>query len=234
MIECYRVLIVEDDFRIAGINRSLIEQAQDFRVVGMSRSRAETLEWLAGHANQVDLVLLDVFLPDVEGLGLLWEIRRDYRELDIVMVTAAKEVDTVEEALRGGVFDFLIKPVESQRVCKMLERFRARRRLMAERKELSQDQLDQAMSSLYGAQQTTTARRGLPKGVDALTLDTVKTVLQERGEPMTASELAEKIGSSRSTARRYLEHLVSDGVVSAEQSYGEVGRPQRYYRWRAA
>lgn len=232
MTERYKVLIVEDDFRIAGINRSFVEQAADFVVVGMARSRAEALAWLAAHPGEVDLILLDVFLPDVEGLGLLWDIRRDYRDIDIVMVTAAREVDTVEEALRGGVFDFLIKPVENQRVQKMLERFRARRQLAEARTELSQDQLDQAMSSLYGGAPQQAARRVLPKGIDSLTLDTVVDVLRRHEGPLTASELAGQIGSSRSTARRYLEHLVGEQRVSAEQSYGEVGRPQRHYRLR--
>jgi CitB family two-component system response regulator CitT len=231
MAEGYRVLIVEDDFRIAGINRSFVEQAADFNVVGMTRSRAETLDWLAANPGGVDLILLDVFLPDVEGLGLLWDIRRDYRDIDIVMVTAAREVETVEEALRGGVFDFLIKPVENQRVQKMLERFRARRQLAGVRTELSQDQLDEAMSSLYGGN-SQTRRRVLPKGIDGLTLETVMEVLRRHDGPLTASELAGHIGSSRSTARRYLEHLVGEQLVNAEQSYGEVGRPQRHYRLR--
>ncbi|HRQ58973.1 MAG TPA: response regulator [Azoarcus taiwanensis] len=231
MTEGYRVLIVEDDFRIASINRSFVEQATDFRVVGMTRSRAETLDWLRDNPGAADLILLDVFLPDVEGLGLLWDIRRDYRDIDIVMVTAAREVETVEEALRGGVFDFLIKPVEKQRVQKMLDRFRARRQLVEVAVELSQDQLDEAMSSLYGGARQT-RRRALPKGIDALTLETVLEVLRAQKDPLTASDLAERIGSSRSTARRYLEHLVGEQLVSAEQHYGEIGRPQRHYRLR--
>ncbi len=231
MPERYKVLIVEDDFRIAGINRSFVEQAPDFSVVGMTRSRAETLAWLGEHPGGVDLMLLDVYLPDVEGLALLWEIRRDYRDVDIVMVTAAKEVETVEEALRGGVFDFLIKPVENARVQKMLGRFRGRRQLSEGRRELSQEQLDSALSSLYGAAgDNRPRRRMLPKGIDALTLDTVLEVLRRCAHPVTASDLACQIGSSRSTARRYLEHLVGERLVSAEQSYGEVGRPQRHYR----
>ncbi|HVL76740.1 MAG TPA: response regulator [Noviherbaspirillum sp.] len=231
MAEPYRVLIVEDDFRIADINRSFVEQAEDFTVVGMARSRAEALAWFDAHPGGVDLLLLDVFLPDVEGLALLWEIRRRHRDLDIVMVTAAREVETVEEALRGGVFDFLIKPVEATRVQKMLARFRSRRQLADGRRELSQEQLDHALSSLY-ASPGASARRALPKGIDALTLDTVLEVLRQCEGALTATELAGRIGSSRSTARRYLEHLVGEQLVSAEQSYGDVGRPQRQYRLR--
>lgn len=230
MAEAYKVLIIEDDFRIAGINRSFVEQASDFAVVGMARSRAEALAWLAAHPAGVDLILLDVYLPDVEGLALLWEIRRDYRHIDIVMVTAAKEVETVEEALRGGVFDFLIKPVENTRVQKMLNLFRARRQLAEGAREINQEQLDHALSSLYGGvEDASSRRRTLPKGIDGLTLDTVLDVLQREKSALTASDLAARIGSSRSTARRYLEHLVGERLVTAEQSYGEVGRPQRHY-----
>lgn len=230
MPEAYRVLIVEDDFRIAAINRSFVEQNADFAVVGMTRSRAETLAWLEANAD-VDLLLLDAYLPDVEGLALLWEVRRLYRAIDIVMVTAAKEVETVEEALRGGVFDFLIKPVENERVQKMLNRFRMRRQLIDGRRELDQELLDRALSSPYGTdERAAPSRRVLPKGIDALTLDTVLEVMRRCDHPLTASDLATQIGSSRSTARRYLEHLVGQRLVGAEQSYGEVGRPQRHYR----
>ncbi|MDV7396502.1 response regulator, partial [Arthrospira platensis SPKY1] len=130
--------IVEDDFRIAQIHQQLVERNPRFSVVQSCRGGADALDWLAEHPQDVDLVFLDVYLPDVEGLSLLWELRRHHRQLDIVMLTAAKEVDTVEEALRAGVFDFLIKPIQVERLQNTLERFLSRRLMSAQQREFSQ------------------------------------------------------------------------------------------------
>lgn len=224
----YRVLIVEDDFRIAQIHQQLVEQHPRFSVVQSCRGGVDALDWLAAHPQAVDLVFLDVYLPDVEGLSLLWELRRHHRQLDIVMLTAAKEVDTVEEALRAGVFDFLIKPIQVERLQNTLERFLSRRLMSAQQREFSQEQLDQALSG--PTSQAPIARRVLPKGVDALSLQTMVQALERAHRPLSASELAEQTGTSRSTARRYLEYLVGSGVAVVAQSYGEVGRPQRLYQ----
>jgi CitB family two-component system response regulator CitT len=223
----YRVLIVEDDFRIAQINAAMLESHGHFQVVGSCRSGAEAMAWLQANGQAVDLALLDVYLPDVEGLSLLWEVRRECRHLDIVMVTAAKEVETVEEALRAGVFDFLIKPVQANRMQAMLERF-LQRRAMGRQRELDQRQLDEALSTAVPEDRT----RTLPKGVDPLSLETIVQALSLATSPLTASEMAERTGTSRSTARRYLEYLVGTGQVGVAAAYGEVGRPQRLYQLR--
>jgi len=227
-IRPYRVLVVEDDFRIAQINAAMVEHHPRFQVAGSCRSGADALAWLDRHGQDVDLALLDVYLPDVEGLSLLWEVRRLCRHLDIVMVTAAKEVDTVEEALRAGVFDFLIKPVHAQRMQAMLDRF-LQRRAMGRRREIDQKQLDEALSATLPEDRT----RTLPKGVDPISLETIVQALSLATTPLTASDLAERTGTSRSTARRYLEYLVGTGQVGVAAAYGEVGRPQRLYQLRA-
>lgn len=223
----YRVLIVEDDFRIAQINSAMVEQHSRFQVVGSCRSGAEALAWLQVHGQDVDLALLDVYLPDVEGLSLLWEFRRLYRNLHIVMVTAAKEGDTVEEALRAGLFDFLIKPVQATRMQAMLDRF-LQRRAMGGQREFDQKQLDEALSAAVPRSST----RTFPKGVDPISLQIILQALSLATDPLTASELAERTGTSRSTARRYLEYLVGSGQVGVAAAYGEVGRPQRQYHLR--
>jgi two-component system, CitB family, response regulator CitT len=226
------ILIIEDDFRIAEIHRVFIEQSEGFRVVGMARSGAEARARLADQASEIDLVLLDAYLPDVEGLELLWLLRRDYRHIDVVMVTAAREVETIGEALRGGVFDYLIKPTESLRMAEMLERFRRERTALAARGEMSQEELDRALSRRRpgGAGNEAATSRALPKGIDRLTLAAVSRALADAESPLTAMETARLIGASRSTARRYLEFLVSVQVARAELGYGDVGRPERRYR----
>lgn len=228
----YGILIVEDDFRVADINRSFIEQSEGFEVVGMAKTGAEALAILASEGERIQLVLLDAYIPDVEGLELLWEIRRRHARLDIVMITAAKEVGTIAEALRGGVFDYLIKPTESARMAQMLSRFRQERAALERKAEMSQEELDQALTRLRPmTESSSTASRGtLPKGIDKLTLNTVISALENVENSATAMQVSVATGVSRSTARRYLEFLVSVDVACAELGYGDVGRPERRYR----
>lgn len=228
--EEYGILIVEDDFRIAEIHRTIIEQSEGFCVVGMARSGSEARALMAQHAGAIQLVLLDAYLPDVEGLELLWALRRDHVHVDIVMITAAREVDTISEALRGGIFDYLIKPVEAARMAHTLDRFRRERRALASHHELSQEELDRVLARLRPEGAPGSTARALPKGIDRLTLREVVATLDSTGDPMAAMEVARAMGASRSTARRYLEFLVSVQVVGAELGYGDVGRPERRYR----
>ncbi|MGP9685393.1 response regulator [Halomonas sp. AOP25-F1-15] len=228
----YGILVIEDDFRIADIHKAFIEQSDGFYVVGMARNGSEAKALMAQYADDIHLILLDAYLPDVEGLELLWAIRRDYVHVDIVMVTAAREVETISEALRGGVFDYLIKPIEAARMSQMLIRFRREREVLANYAELSQDELDHVLARLQpsGAGRSSQKTRVLPKGIDRLTLRAVVAALQASSQPQAAMQVAREMGTSRSTARRYLEFLVSVQLVNAELGYGDVGRPERRYR----
>ena len=230
----YGILVVEDDFRIADIHRAFIEQSDGFYVVGMARNGSEAKALMAEYAASIQLILLDAFLPDVEGLELLWAIRRDHVHVDIVMVTAAREVETISEALRGGVFDYLIKPIEAARMTQMLTRFRREREALANRVEMSQDELDHVLARLKPGEtpraKTQTLSQALPKGIDRLTLRRVIDSLAGAPDSLTAMQMARIMGASRSTARRYLEFLVAEQAVSAELGYGDVGRPERRYR----
>ena len=230
----YGILVVEDDFRIADIHRAFIEQSDGFYVVGMARNGSEAKALMAEHAASIQLILLDAYLPDVEGLELLWAIRRDHVHVDIVMVTAAREVETISEALRGGVFDYLIKPIEAARMTQMLTRFRREREALANRAEMNQDELDHVLARLKPGEtpraKTQTLSQALPKGIDRLTLRRVIDSLAAAPDSLTAMQIARIMGASRSTARRYLEFLVAEQAVSAELGYGDVGRPERRYR----
>ena len=230
----YGILVVEDDFRIADIHRAFIEQSDGFYVVGMARNGSEAKAIMAEQAASIHLILLDAYLPDVEGLELLWAIRRDYVHVDIVMVTAAREVETISEALRGGVFDYLIKPIEAVRMTQMLTRFRREREALANRAEMNQDELDSVLARLKPGEplraKSQTLSQALPKGIDRLTLRRVIDALADAPDSLTAMQMARIMGASRSTARRYLEFLVAEQAVSAELGYGDVGRPERRYR----
>ncbi|SDX99782.1 two-component system, CitB family, response regulator CitT [Evansella caseinilytica] len=225
---CYNVLIVEDDFRIANINKQFVEKVNGFQVVGMTNSGAETLRFLEKADFPLDLILLDVYIPDVNGLELMWDIRKSYHDMDIVMITAAQEMETIEQTFRGGIFDYIIKPVDFKRLKQTLERYVEKRKRLDNKQKMTQEELD----TLRGISATPgkTPDVPLPKGIDQLTLERVISAVEERGKDgFTAAEVGKQIGASRSTARRYLEYLVSTKRVKAELIYGDVGRPERRY-----
>lgn len=228
MSETYHVLIVEDDFRIANIHQQYIEKNNAFTVDAAVKTGSEALAYLQ-HADRLpNLILLDVYIPDVEGLDLFWELRNTYRNTDILLVTAANEAEMVQEAIRGGVFDYIIKPADRKRFEVTLARYQAKRQLFASVETLSQEEIDAHLFSLPDFKQADESK--LPKGIDAITLQEISERLKsEFTEGITAAELSEKIGTSRSTARRYLEYLVSIKKIETKLKYGTVGRPERKY-----
>ncbi|MBY0221501.1 response regulator [Sporosarcina aquimarina] len=230
MIKTWQVVIVEDDFRVAEINRRFVEQVSGFNVLAELRTAAETLHYLQQAEQLPDLILLDVYIPDSPGLELFWRLRKDFPSIAIILVTAAKETVTVEAALQGGVFDFLIKPVDFDRFNKTFTRYRKQKVLLASKKEVNQEELDRLLfGSGLRADKSITAD-GLPKGIDRLTLERIEEISEHSSaEGINAFDAGEAAGVSRSTARRYLEYLVSVGKVKAQLQYGDVGRPERTY-----
>lgn len=222
------VLIVEDDPRIAEINRRFAEKVEGFAVVGTAITGEEAKEWL--DVLRPQLVLLDVYLPDMKGTDLVWHIRQHHRDTDIILITAAGEVEVVQDALRGGVVDYIVKPLVFERFRRSLERYREHRRRLDESREMDQEQIDRLWNRTASEPAGETRfRSAMPKGIDPITLRKIKTVLDRKSDGLTAEEVAQEIGASRSTARRYLEYLVSTRTLRADLSYGTVGRPERRY-----
>lgn len=229
----FLVLIVEDDFRIANITSEFVSQFNGFSVVGTAKTGEEALEYLKASNPIPDLILLDVYIPDVKGLDLFWSIRKMYRHIDIIMVTATKEVATIEETLRGGIFDYIVKPVDFSRLESTFKRYSEQRNLFASKKNMEQEEID-VLTRLHESESRGVANlsqdKPLPKGIDYITLDKVRDiVLSTNLAGITAVEVSQKIGASRSTARRYLEYMTSMKELEAKLIYGEVGRPERRY-----
>ncbi|SEM72855.1 two-component system, CitB family, response regulator CitT [Mesobacillus persicus] len=232
MTEIYSVLIIEDDFRVAEVNRQYVEKVEGFTVQHVASSGKEALTYLKGAKTIPDLILLDVYIPDVEGLDLLWQIRTSYRQIDLIVVTAAKEVGIIQEALRGGIFDYIVKPFDHVRFEQTLMRYQDFRQHLDANKELSQEEIDFIKGnkeSLRSISASTTNSHH-PKGIDPITLNEITTLFEEKKvEEITAVELSTEIGASRSTARRYLEYLVLTNKIETKLIYGSVGRPERKY-----
>lgn len=226
----FNVLIVEDDFRVAAINEEQIEKIEGFHVVHIANNTAEAIAFLDDGSDMLDIILLDVYIPDSPSLQLFWQLRKDYPLIDIVMITAATETKTITEVLHGGIFDYLIKPVDFERFEQTFVRYRTLKFILSKKKELSQIEFDTLFQTTERRVNREESKDGLPKGIDKLTLDRIESVLQQSAvEGMTAVDVGEASGVSRSTARRYLEYLLVVERAKALLNYGDVGRPERTY-----
>lgn len=219
-----RTLVVDDDYMSASIHRSYAERIGGFEVVGEAHTGAEALELV--DRLQPDLVLLDIYLPDISGLEVIRRLRQEARPVDVLAVTAAKDVDTLRAAMQGGVVHYIVKPFLFDTFRERLERYAALKGRFERLREASQDDVDRIFSLLRAQ-----GSKGLPKGISGPTLAVVVGALRDEAEEMTAVSVAEAAGISRGTARRYLEYLVSLGSVELTLRYGAAGRPEHLYRW---
>lgn len=221
-----RILIVEDDRQIAEIQRRFVERLNDVELCGIAHSLEDArdlIDVMVPH-----LILLDIYFPDGNGLELLRELRAKDSGSDVILITAAKEVETLRSALRGGVFDYILKPLVFERLEEAVSRYRDHLRHLSGLVQVAQKEVD-ALLPRSSAEDTQPVREErLPKGIDSITLDKIREVLSA-GQQWSAEELGNAIGASRTTARRYLEFLVGKGELRAEVTYGSVGRPERRY-----
>ncbi|MBF4162255.1 response regulator [Nocardioides acrostichi] len=236
-VERVSVLVVEDDARTAAAHATYVGRLDGFTLAGVARSAAETvrlLEAQRAEGHPVDLLLLDMNLPDTHGLSLLHGLRASGHLCDVVAVTAARDADVVRRAVAQGVVLYLIKPFTFRMFRARLEQYAAFHAGLHARLddggELAQDDVDAMIGSLRSSRDTDSA--ALPKGMSAETMRQVVAALREAGAALSASEVAERVGASRVTARRYLEHLAEAGQVLRAPRYGRGGRPELEYRRR--
>ncbi|TMD67395.1 MAG: response regulator [Chloroflexi bacterium] len=218
-----RTLIVDDDFRVADLHRAYVEKIVGFTVVGTAGTGAEALRMVA--TTRPDLVLLDIYLPDVSGLDVMRTIREAAASrVDIIAITAARDVESLRSAMHGGVVHYLIKPFRFAALKEKLESYAAMRQRLAQLSEADQHAVD----TLYHILRQS-SDEALPKGLARPTLELVMRILQEAGRDLTATEVADLASLSRVTARRYLDHLVQSGRVELVMRYGSPGRPEHHY-----
>ncbi|MFP7494497.1 response regulator [Terribacillus saccharophilus] len=223
------VLIVEDNVETSIIFQNYLNQLEGYRLIGVAETGEQAKSLL--QALQPDVVLLDVYLPDMNGIEILWYIRQHHRRADVILLTAANDTDTVGEAMRGGVYSYLIKPVDGDRFQHVLQEYAAYKKELLSGNEVGQQQVDAFFHpSLHMAEASDNEER-YPKGVDRHTLELVRRVMREQQNGEKAEEVAAKVGVSHSTVRRYLEYMVSREEAQVEISYGTVGRPVRKYKY---
>jgi response regulator of citrate/malate metabolism len=223
-----RTLVVEDDALVAEVHASYVERVPGFTVAGVAHRATEALELLADRP--VDLVLLDFHLPDVKGLDMLRVLHaRTSAPVDVIAVTAARDPESIRQAIAHGVSQYLVKPFAFATFADKLERYARYRAQVEHAAEPDQAEVDALLGTLRGP-----TPRTLPKGLNATTLESVRDAVRDTREPLTASEVAGRCGLSRVTARRYLEHLAVEGVVTLSMRYGGTGRPEHLYAWPTA
>lgn len=220
-----RTLIVDDDFRVADLHRAYVEKVPGFTVVGLAGTGAEALRMVA--STKADLVLLDIYLPDISGLEVVRSLRDVGADsVDVIAITAARDVETLRSAMHGGVVHYLIKPFRFAALQEKLQSYAAMRRRLAQLSEADQHAVD----ALYQVLRQGGAAETLPKGLSRPTLELVLRIVQEAGSALAASDVADRAQLSRVTARRYLDHLVQAGRVELVLRYGSPGRPEHRYR----
>ncbi|OIJ87987.1 response regulator [Streptomyces colonosanans] len=224
------VLVVDDDFRVAEINAKYVGKVPGFRVAARAHNASQALA--AVERAPIDLVLVDHYLPDQTGLQLVHHMRERGHGTDVIMITAAGDVATVQAAMRLGALHYLVKPFTFAALRTRLDSYAALRRTVDRvggRGVAGQEQVDR----IFGALRTAPASSspGLPSGHSEPTTDLICEVLHGADHPLSAHEVAARTGLSRSTAQRYLRHLEQAGRLHLSLKYGDTGRPEHRYAW---
>ncbi|MER5429050.1 response regulator [Streptomyces sp. NPDC002588] len=219
------VLVVDDDTRVARVNSAYVEKVPGFHVAGEAHSAAEALHRLE-LPPRPDLVLLDHYLPDETGLEVVQEMRRRGHQTDVIMVTAARDISTVQAAMRQGALQYLVKPFNFAGLRAKLEAYADLRRTLDGGGEAEQADVDRIFGALSAP-----AEPGLPKGHSPTTAELVRQSLMGADGPLSAQEIADRTGVSRQTAQRYLKLLERTGRARLTLKYGDAGRPEHRYVW---
>ena len=225
-----RVLVVEDEPIAADAHAAYVGRVDGVVHAGTAHDGASALRLageLAAAGTPVDLVLLDMNLPDLHGLDVGRRLRAAGHAVDIIAITAVRELPIVRRAISVGVVQYLIKPFTFAAFAERLEHYRLyHETLNAAGGTASQSSVDEAFAALRAP-----VAQPLPKGLSQDTLESIRQYLRSRGTAVSAAELTEAVGVSRVTARRYLEHLADGGELIRSARYGTPGRPEKEYRW---
>jgi response regulator of citrate/malate metabolism len=236
-----RTLVVDDDFRVAAIHAAYVNKIDGFEVIAEAHSAAEAVS--AVDRLRPDLMLLDLYLPDEHGLKLVARLRDGHPPVDVIVITAAKDAESVRVAMQGGALHYLLKPFSFPVLRDKLLSYAQMRTRLSALPRAGQHGASQPGASEHGADQRTVDRVfGALRATDQLagvkgrsvhTLEAVEQLLSETVADLSAAEVAERTGMSRATAQRYLSHLHEVGRVEIKLRYGSGGRPEHGYRWRA-
>lgn len=231
MKEMIRVLIVEDDPMVAEINKRYLEEIKNFILIGLAHSVDLAIEFI--EKEEIDLVLLDVYMPGKNGLELLHYIREKERAIDVILITAASDVGKIQTALRHGVVDYLIKPFEFERFNYALTSYRDQYNFLKNQYHVNQKDLDERILSKE-PKDGSMAHHALPKGLTKSTLQIVVNAIEEMGKTAFSTEnIAERTDISRVSIGKYLKFLKEIHILDETVTYG-IGRPVSLFIYKEA
>jgi len=222
-MEIIKVMIVEDDFMVAKVNAKMTEAVEGFQVVKIANNGNEALSYL--EKNDVHLIILDIYLPDIPGVEILKNIRSKNYPVDFMLITAAHDHETVEESIRYGVFDYIIKPFDVQRYKKSLVNYKNMKSSISAYRSFNQEKLDELTSYKAFGKRV----QQLPKGITRHTLSKVEAVIDSFEHLFTIDDVIRELSFSKVTARRYLEFLCESGHLEKSFEYKKIGRPTLIY-----
>ncbi|WP_317312336.1 response regulator [Clostridium thermobutyricum] len=220
------VLIVEDDPMVALINKKYLEEIGEIKTFGPLITKNEIFDII--EKENIDLIIMDVFLPKENGLDILKALRENGKVTDVIMITAANTVDELKKAFSLGIVDYLVKPFEFDRFKDSIIKYKKKREVFLKDKSLNQEDLDYILNqnnNLNGKE------NNLPKGLNKRTLEKIIEFLESnKNEIWTLRELAEKIKISNVTIKKYMDYLENENKLEVKMTCGNIGRPELKYK----
>lgn len=220
-----KVMIIEDDPMVRDINSRFLKRIDGFKLYKAVGNLTEAKQFIK--SKNLDLILLDVFLPNENGIDFLKWLRSEEIKTDVILITADKTIERVQEAFRYGAVDYLIKPFNFERFKESLIQFKERYYEFKNIEEIEQSKLDKLMLN----SDTIQKEEGLAKGFNKYTYKSLWNEIEKiNGEYFTSEDMSERIKVARVTVRRYLEYMEKEGHLEKIVEYGKVGRPQHKFR----
>lgn len=221
-------MIIEDDPMVRDINAKFLKKVDGFQLSKAVSNLSDAKDFVK--KNKLDLILLDIFLPNENGIDFLKWLRKEEIKADVILITADKTSNRIQEAFRYGAVDYLIKPFTFERFKESLFKFKDRFESFKKVNEIEQSELDKfVLTSKEEIEEKN--NQDLSKGLNRYTYKIIWQQVEEQGDQyITAEELAEKLKIARVTVRRYLDHMENEGKVEKLIEYGKVGRPVHKYK----
>lgn len=222
-----KTVIVEDDRMVAAINAQYAEKTPGVEVVASFHNGKDALNFL--EYTSVDLLLLDLYMPDFSGIELLSELRKKGNKVDVIFITAANDTAHIQEALQLGAIDYLIKPFKYERFEEALDKVVLRKKVIEKGIEITQDDVDQMIRNCRPNPESRSAE--LEKGLQRPTLELIRAHLKDNDKVyLTAEQISSNTGLSKVTVRRYLNYLIGLGEIISKTDYSTSGRPRVEYK----
>ncbi|CAH2212119.1 response regulator [Tepidibacter aestuarii] len=221
------VLVVEDDPMLAELNKRFIDKIDGFKVKCIANNGEDAIKKIDDI--KIDLVILDIYMPKIDGMELFRMVRNKNENIDFILVTAANDTDKINEALKLGAVDYLVKPFEFERLEKSLLNYKDRKNLLIKRPFVEQKEIDKLFMKSYNENK----EKDLKKGLHKFTLNRIMNFLKENKDELLSSEvISENMGMSKVTIRRYLDYLDEIGSIDKKIEYGSRGRPSYLYKYK--